>query len=75
LCRTKAVFGIYSGKEAEGGWIIMKILENLRWQPRNVTHLGCIKGCLDYLGMDVSEPWLYGGTGHAFVINICQDSV
>jgi hypothetical protein len=22
------------------------------------------------LGIDVSEPWLYGGTGHAFVINL-----
>ena len=53
----------------------MKKLENLRWKPRNVTHLGCIKGCLDYLGMDVSEPWLYGATGHAFIINICKDSV
>jgi hypothetical protein len=32
--------------------------------------MGCIKGCLDYLGIDVSFPWLYGGTGHAFVLNM-----
>jgi hypothetical protein len=32
--------------------------------------MGCIKGCLDYLGIDVSFPWLYGGTGNAFVLNM-----
>jgi len=48
----------------------MKKLENLQWSPKWVSHLGCIKGCLDYLGMDVSDAWLYGGTGHAFVINL-----
>ena len=48
----------------------MKKLENCQWHPRWVSHLGCIKGCLDYLGVDISEPWLYGGTGHAFVINL-----
>jgi len=48
----------------------MKTLENCQWTPRWVSHLACIKGCLDYLGIDVSDPWLYGGTGHAFVINL-----
>ena len=47
-----------------------KELDALRWQPRWVSHLGCIKGCLDYLGVDISWAWLYGGTGHAFVINM-----
>lgn len=51
----------------------MKALDNLRWSPKWVTHLGCIKGCLYYLGLEVSDAWLYGGTGHAFVINIGQD--
>jgi hypothetical protein len=32
--------------------------------------MGCIKGCLEYLESDVSFPWLYGGTGHAFIINV-----
>jgi hypothetical protein len=47
-----------------------KVLENCQWAPRWVAHLGCIKGCLNYLGIDLSDPWLYGGTGHAFVINL-----
>jgi len=48
----------------------MKKLENLRWVPRWVSHLGCIKGCLNYLGLDVSDAWLFGATGHAFVLNV-----
>ncbi len=51
----------------------MKKLDNLRWNPKWVTHLGCIKGCLEYLGIDVSDAWLYGATGHAFVINIHEE--
>ena len=47
-----------------------KRLENLKWKPMWVSHLGCIKGCLDYLKIDISDAWLFGGTGHAFVINI-----
>jgi len=45
-------------------------LEDLRWKPRWVSHLGCIKGCLDYLRLDVSDAWLFGATGHAFVLNM-----
>lgn len=48
----------------------MKKLETLGWQPSWVTHLGCLKGCLEYLGSDLSPAWLWGGTGHAFFINI-----
>jgi len=48
----------------------MKKLENCQWRPRWVAHLGCLKGCLEYLGIDISDAWLYGGTGHAFVINL-----
>jgi hypothetical protein len=32
--------------------------------------MSCIKSCLDYLGIDLSHPWLYGGTGNAFVLNM-----
>jgi hypothetical protein len=46
------------------------MLQGLGWQPRWVSHLGCIKGCLTYLGMDISDGWLYGATGHAFILNI-----
>jgi hypothetical protein len=48
----------------------MKSLDNLRWSPKWVSHMGCIKGCLDYLGIEISDAWLYGGTGHAFILNI-----
>jgi len=48
----------------------VKKLEGLLWKQRYITQLGCIKNCLEYLGRDVSYPWLYGGTGYAFVINI-----
>lgn len=47
-----------------------KKIENLRWKCRWVSHLGCIKGCLEYLNLDVSDAWLFGATGHAFIINI-----
>jgi hypothetical protein len=45
-------------------------LEGLQWQKQFNEHMGCIKGCLDYLGIERSFPWLYGGTGHAFVLNV-----
>ena len=48
----------------------MKKLENLRISTRSVERLGCIKGCLEYLGSDLSFPMLYGGTGHAFIISL-----
>lgn len=51
-----------------------KILDGLRWQPMWVSHLGCVKSCLDYLEVDMSRAWLYGGTGHAFIINMTQDA-
>jgi len=47
-----------------------KILENLKYCPKWVTHLGCIKGCLDYLKINITDAWLYGASGHAFVINV-----
>ena len=48
------------------------MLENLQWAPRWTSLIGCIKGCLDYLKQDVSDAWLFGATGHAFVLNISQ---
>ena len=51
----------------------MKKLENLRWSPKWVSHLGCIKGCLDFLGIEVSDAWLFGATGHAFLINMHEE--
>jgi hypothetical protein len=46
-----------------------KLLEGLTWHRRFITQLGAIKAGLEYLGRDISWPWLYGGTGWAFVIN------
>jgi DNA-binding transcriptional ArsR family regulator len=51
----------------------MKKLTNLRFKPHYVSHLGCLDGCMEYLGLDVSTPWLYGATGHGFILNIAQD--
>ena len=52
----------------------MKKLDKLHWTPRWVSHLGCVKGCLNYLGVEITDAWLYGGTGHAFVINVNPES-
>ncbi len=52
----------------------MRLLDNLNYVPRWVSHMGSLKSCIDYLGLDISEPWLYGGTGHAFILNISKIS-
>lgn len=36
----------------------MKALKSLKWSPKWVSHLGCIKGCLDYLGVEITDAWL-----------------
>jgi hypothetical protein len=48
----------------------MKTLSGLQWHQRYNEHMGCVKGCLDFLGADISFPWLYGGTGQAFALNM-----
>ncbi|TFG31347.1 ArsR family transcriptional regulator, partial [Candidatus Thorarchaeota archaeon] len=48
-------------------------IKRLRYKPRWVTHLGCVEGCLKYLKKKISTGWLYGGTGHGFVLNIARD--
>ncbi|MHC4342687.1 MAG: hypothetical protein ACYSX0_21040 [Planctomycetota bacterium] len=48
----------------------MRKLEGLKFHPLWTTQMGCMKGCLDFLGARVSTAWLFGGTGHAFVINM-----
>jgi hypothetical protein len=54
----------------DAGMAIVRKLGGLCIQQRLVERLGCIKGCLEYLGSDASFPWLYGGTGHAFIIGL-----
>jgi hypothetical protein len=59
--------------EVAGGPSGKTMLEGLEFPEWTITQLGCMHGCLDYLGRDVSRPWLYGGTAHAFFINIHED--
>jgi len=47
-----------------------RTLDGLLWRKSYITQLGCIKACLEYMGRDISFPWLYGGTGYGFAINI-----
>lgn len=51
----------------------VKKLEGLKGCKRYIAHMGCIESCLEYLGVEISTPWIYGGTGHAFIINISED--
>jgi len=53
--------------------VSMKKLNDLEFVPRAVSHMGALEGCLKYLGIDVSPGWLYGSTGHAFILNIDTD--
>ncbi len=50
-----------------------KKLEHLNWKPMWASHVGCVKGCLDFLGHKHSAAWVSGGTGHAFVLNVSAD--
>jgi len=50
----------------------LKILD-VDYTPRWTTHMGCLKSCINYLGLDISDGWLCGGTGHAFVLNISSN--
>jgi hypothetical protein len=50
------------------------MLEGLKYRNAWVSRLGALKGCMDYLGKQVSEAWLYGATGHAFILNVAPDA-
>ncbi len=58
---------------SSGGTDGRKKLAGLEWVPRTVSHMGCLEGCVRYLGLEISPAWLYGGTGHAFFINVDED--
>jgi hypothetical protein len=45
-------------------------LENLRQPPFNTCLVGVVKGALDYFGSDMTAAATFGGSGHAFLINI-----
>lgn len=50
----------------------MKELKGLAWEPSWMSIVGCIKGCLNFKESPISMPWLYGGSGFAFSINIAK---
>jgi hypothetical protein len=45
-------------------------LENLSQGRLNTTMMGAVKAVLDYYHIELSEAWAFGGSGHAFLINI-----
>lgn len=45
-------------------------IENLRMPCLNTTMMGVLKGVCDYYDINLSTPMLYGGSGHAFLMNI-----
>ncbi|MHA1927891.1 MAG: ArsR/SmtB family transcription factor [Candidatus Thorarchaeota archaeon] len=63
---------IYSNRSPVTGEKIIA-LKKLKWQNRWVSHLGAIESCLKYLQMKIPTQWLYGATGHAFILNIGEN--
>jgi hypothetical protein len=47
-----------------------KLVRNLRMYPFNTTLMGVLKGVADFFDMTMSNAWLFGGSAHAFLINI-----
>lgn len=45
-------------------------LENLNMYPFNTSLMGVLKGIFDFYRIPISNAMLYGGSGHAFLINI-----
>lgn len=50
--------------------MVEKIIPNLKMYPFETTMMGVLKGVADYFDIAVSDAWLFGGSGHAFLINI-----
>ncbi len=47
-----------------------KEIRNLKMLPFETTLMGVSKGVADYFDIAMSDGWLFGGSGHAFLINI-----
>lgn len=45
-------------------------IQGLRMPPFNTTLMGVLRGVLDYYHIEATDAMLYGGSGHAFLINI-----
>lgn len=49
-----------------------KKLRNIEFKSYWVSQLASLHGCLEFLGVNISTAWLFGITGHAFIINIAD---
>ncbi len=47
-----------------------KIIPNLKMYPFETTLMGVLKGVAESFDIAISDAWLFGGSGHAFLINI-----
>lgn len=45
-------------------------LENINMPPFNTSLMGVLKGVFDYYDIKITNGMAYGGSGHAFLINI-----
>jgi hypothetical protein len=48
-------------------------MNRLAMPPFNTTLMGVVKGGTDYFGLNISAATVFGGSGHAFIINIHKD--
>ena len=71
---TQAISEIEMALKAEGKPLATetkgKTLAALKPKPMWMTHMGCLIGCADYLKVDASSAWVYGGSGYAFALNV-----
>lgn len=45
-------------------------LKGLAQPPLETTLMGVLQGALDYYGIKPTDAWTFGGSGHAFLINV-----
>lgn len=45
-------------------------VEGLEQPPFNTTLMGVVTGAMQFYGTDISQPAAFGGSGHAFLINL-----
>jgi hypothetical protein len=50
--------------------MMKKTIPVLKMYQFKTTLMGVLKGVADHFDIAVSDAWLFGGTGHAFIINI-----
>ena len=52
----------------------MKTLKNaINVNPLWSSYVTCLKAISDYCDLKYSTPWIYGGCGHAFILNVTAD--